>query len=401
MKTGGGGIRRIVFVNRYYRPDETATGQLLTELAEALAARGRPVTVLASRPAGTPSREVAGGVRIVRIASRRSRSSSVPAKALDWSLFLGRAVFRLALELRPGDTVVAMTDPPLLGVGAALVAAIRRARLAHWVQDIYPEIAVAVTGRSLWRVFAPPRNWAWRRADPCVVPGAAMAEAAAAGGARPECIRIRPNWALAGLASADPGAVARLRQEWGLAGRFVASYSGNLGRAHELDAILDLAAAVRGDPSFGFAIVGGGPLRANLERKAAARGLDAVRFLPAQPLARLATALAAADLHLITLRAGCERFVFPSKLYGAAAAGRPVLFLGPPDSEPARLIETSGFGQAFAAGDTASAAAALRELASRPELRSVRADAARRFALLNGGAPAAAAEWDAWLAAPL
>ena len=41
---------RLVFVNRFYWPDEPATAQLLADLAEALARRGFAVTVIASRP---------------------------------------------------------------------------------------------------------------------------------------------------------------------------------------------------------------------------------------------------------------------------------------------------------------------------------------------------------------
>ena len=50
--------RRVVFVNRFYWPDEPATAQLLTDLAEGLAAEGWDVSVIASHPghAGAPRR---------------------------------------------------------------------------------------------------------------------------------------------------------------------------------------------------------------------------------------------------------------------------------------------------------------------------------------------------------
>ena len=53
--------------------------------------------------------------------------------------------FRGLVEQR-ADTLVALTDPPLIGVGAWFISALRGARLIHWVQDIYPEVAIYVDG---------------------------------------------------------------------------------------------------------------------------------------------------------------------------------------------------------------------------------------------------------------
>jgi hypothetical protein len=39
----------LYFINRYFYPDQSATSQLLTDLAVALADGGHPVTVITSR----------------------------------------------------------------------------------------------------------------------------------------------------------------------------------------------------------------------------------------------------------------------------------------------------------------------------------------------------------------
>ena len=68
--------RRVVFVNRFYWPDHSATAQMLTDLAVELAARGWPVTVIASRlryDGGDllPRRETHAGVTIERVTTSR------------------------------------------------------------------------------------------------------------------------------------------------------------------------------------------------------------------------------------------------------------------------------------------------------------------------------------------
>jgi glycosyltransferase involved in cell wall biosynthesis len=199
-------------------------------------------------------------------------------------------------------------------------------------------------------------------------------------GVAAERIHEIPNWAPAGLGPAPAGAIAAQRAAWGLADRFVVGYSGNLGRVHDLEPVLDLAAALRTDERIAFVFIGDGAQRPALEAAASARGLRNVHFHPAQPRERLAITLGVADVHLVTLRPGCERLVYPSKLAGIAGAHRPALFIGPHSCEVARTVTSAGFGLAFTREQTAEAALALRALRTDPAGLASLAAAAGRFA---------------------
>jgi colanic acid biosynthesis glycosyl transferase WcaI len=387
-------VARLIFINRFYWPDEPATAQLLTDLAEALAGRGHAVTVIASRPPGAARAETRQGVRILRVGPGRRPGQGIGAKALNFSAFFAAAIWRLARDARRGDVVVALTDPPLIGVGAALVARGRGTRLFHWVQDIYPEIAITLSHHGWLRALRPLRDTAWRRADGCVTLGRDMAAAIAGTGVPAGRIHIVPNWAPAGVGPAEAGRVAALREAWGLAGTFVIAYAGNLGRVHDLGPVLEAAEILRAEPGMVFAFIGDGAGRAALEAEARRRGLAQVHFLPSQPRAQLATVLSAGDVHLVSLRADCAGLVFPSKLYGIAAVGRPVVFVGPPACEPARLVTEQGLGWAFASGEMPALAARLRALRAAPAELAQAGAAATQFAARMGGAAAAAAAWD-------
>ena len=69
----------IIFLNRFYAPDHSATAQILTDLAVDLAAQGRDVTVIASRGlygqdrGVLPRRETTAGVTIHRVTTPRNR----------------------------------------------------------------------------------------------------------------------------------------------------------------------------------------------------------------------------------------------------------------------------------------------------------------------------------------
>jgi colanic acid biosynthesis glycosyl transferase WcaI len=386
---------RVIFINRFYRPDEPATAQLLTDLAEALATRGHAVTVIASYP-GNPvlSEETVNGVNVRRVRGTRRRGGGLAGKAVDFASFYCGAMIKLLRIARRGDALVSLTDPPLLGIGVWLVARLRGARLFHWVQDIYPELAIELAGQSWLRLVRPLRDAAWRGAEGCVTLGSDMASVLAAARLAPARISVVPNWAPAGVTANSPVPGETLRATWRLAGKFVVLYSGNFGRVHDLLPVLAVAEALRADSEVVFLFVGDGAQRPALERRTAERSLDNVIFQKAQPRSRLGETLALGDVHLVTLRAGCERFVFPSKVYGIAAVGRPIVFLGPPGCEVARIIARGGFGQAFALADTAEIAGAIRSLKHDPVTRARLGRAAAEFAASPDGLSTATNQWD-------
>jgi colanic acid biosynthesis glycosyl transferase WcaI len=117
-------------------------------------------------------------------------------------------------------------------------------------------------------------------------------------------------------------------------------------------------------------LTGTGAQRLDLEAEARKRNLQNVIFRPPQSRSELARSLAVPDLHLVTLRRGCEDYVFPSKLYGAVAVGRPVLFLGATTSEIASLVREHQIGFAVSSDNIAGAVEAIRHLQQSRDLAS-------------------------------
>ena len=149
---------------------------------------------------------------------------------------------------RSGDVIIAKTDPPMLSVIAAPIARLKGAKLVNWLQDLFPEVAEAVgvganpVMRALYGVMRRLRNASLRAAAMNVVLGKRMAERVAACGVPSDRITIIPNWSDGHLVRPVARAANSLREEWGLTGRFVVGYSGNLGRAHEYQTLLDAIA---------------------------------------------------------------------------------------------------------------------------------------------------------------
>lgn len=346
---------RIFFINRVYWPSTAATAQLLTDLAEGLAARGWPVHVIAAGE--TSGRH--NGVTIHRTGSGVQHRGML-SRALNYRRFQGAARRQLAALVRPGDIVVPMTDPPMLGVAIARHAIAQGARVIHWIQDIYPEIAAVHFGPLAGFILTPlkiSRNSAWRSASACVTLGDDMAQSITGQGIPADRLAFIPNWAPRELhVPADRAGVDECRARWGLSGKFVVAYSGNLGRVHDFATVLQAAALLRDNPAVVFLFIGEGARFDEISAAARDRGFGNIRLLPPEPRETLAASLAAADVQLVTLRSEYSTLVYPSKLAGVLAAGRPVLFVGPLDGDIARLLQQEDCGASVAPGDAAGLA---------------------------------------------
>lgn len=279
----------------------------------------------------------------------------------------------------------------------------RGARLVNWQQDLYPEVAEALRGESLpvgrKTLLQRLRNHSLARARRTIVISHGMRRHLLRQGVDASPLVVIPNWtdvrAIRPLAPASNP----LRRAWCDDAAFVVGYSGNLGRAHEIDTLLAAMVRLGSVRNILFLFIGHGIGMAELERRVSATGLMNVRFLPPQPRGQLALSLSVPDCHLVSLRPALEGLILPSKLYGAAASGRPVVFIGDPCGECGSLIRSTEIGRVIETGDGPSLAAALLGLARQQATMALFGARARALAEARFGADWALARLEATLRA--
>jgi colanic acid biosynthesis glycosyl transferase WcaI len=269
------------------------------------------------------------------------------------------------LRLGRSDVVVALTDPPIVGLAALMAARVEGARFVFLCQDIFPEVAVlledfhnAAVNRTLEHV----NRFLLRRADAVIALGDTMKQRLVEGkGADAARIAVIHNWA--DCSSLIPGpkdnAFARAH---GLADRFVVMHAGNIGLSQNLDVVLDAAERLRGYDAIRFVFVGDGSRRAALEAGAADRGLENVKFLPYQPRQDMPSSYAAADLFLVSLKPGLAGYIVPSKVYSILAAGRPYVAAVEEDCEVVDITRQHACGFVVRPGDADALAARILEV---------------------------------------
>ncbi len=354
---------RLLVFNQYYWPGFEATAHLLSELCASLADEFE-ITVVTGRlayPPAEPGHFMHDGVEIVRVSSSAFDRSRLFLRGINYATYLLSSL-RTGLAAERPDIVLAMTDPPVIADIALVIARRFRVPLVAVSQDVFPEIAVelkrlenpVVVGilRRLISIYL-------RRADRVVAIGEAMRPRLVKKGARPDVIRVIPNWT-------DTTAIAPAPKdnEWarsvGLDGRFVVMHSGNIGHAQNLDALVRATTFLRDLDDLRVAIIGGGARHAALAELVERLGADAVQFFGFQPRESLSSSLSAADVHVVGLARGLAGYVVPSRLYGILAAGRPVIAAADTESDTARLVEAVGCGIVVPPGRPELLAEAIR-----------------------------------------
>ena len=357
---------RVLFLNRSYWPDTEATGQLLTALCEGLADQF-DVHVLAGQPnvSSTESNwqktDERNGVTIHRVKHTTLSKRNMVLKGINFLSFVAACRRRIRQLPRP-DMVVFETDPFLLPFVADGFRGHSNCRMVGYLQDIYPDVAVALGKVSNNRAVRKLRSRLfeiYRRCSRMVVLSKDMKQLLLDGDVPEEKISIIPNWA-------DTQQIVpieeenRFRRKYDLEHKFVAMYSGNLGLTQRLEEFVEAADILQDDPEIRFVFVGQGARKPNLQSQVESLGLKNVLFCDYQPLAELSHSLSAADLHLVPLTAELSRCLMPSKLYGILAAGRPFLTNAPETSELFEITKTHNVGYAVKAGSPSEIAAAVR-----------------------------------------
>lgn len=402
----------ILLINQYYYPDIAATAQLCTDWAEDLAQLGHQVTVLCGtgryrRPhlgqqaqtlTPLPLKDQHRGVNIVRVpvpdaslagaaGLAGSRLGRLWLRGQGYGRFLTGALRELTRLPRP-DVVVALSTPPMVGLLGLLAKQLRQTAFVYWVQDIYPDLLVAmglVSARSpLLAGLSVLSRQLYQRADCVIALDEAMAQRLSDGGVSSKQLRVIDHFCDCQQLTPQPSRQSRLRAQLGLTDEFVVCYAGNLGRGHDFDTVIAAlqlqAQQGQSAPPIYWLFVGDGEQRSRLQAAVPAALQSKVLFAPPQAREHLREVLTAGDVGLVTMRAEFAGLMAPSKLYGLLAVGCPVVYVGPKSGRIPQLLATEPVGVALENGDAAGLLAALSHLQAHPQQRAAQSVRARQLA---------------------
>ena len=364
----------------YYAPDVASTGQILQDMAEGMTDEF-DVTVICTVPSytGTISeeyrekkfyKEEINGVKVIRVPVPEFTKSSKKSRIKNLlAYFFGAR--KATKEVEPQDYVFTISQPPIMGgmLGVYGKKVLRTESGAHpkfiyCIQDFNPEQIMA-TGYIKIPLLMKAAMWMDKRScqksDLVITVGRDLVETLKkrfAGKSAPKHIMIN-NWIdekeIYPLPSTHPQ-VIEFKRTWGLANKFIIMYSGNIGLYYDLEGLIKVIEQFKGTKTpdgrdVVFAFVGAGSVLDKLVLYAKEKKMNNVVFIPYQDKDKLIYSLNAADVHWCVNAKGIKGVSCPSKFYGIAGAGKPVLGVLEVGSEVQMLIDDIGCGRVSEPGD--------------------------------------------------
>lgn len=381
---------KISILTQFFPPDYAATGQLIEELGTGLTERGHEVQVFVGQPGyaydqplATPV-EIQNGVLIRRTRTSRVWPERIRGRAVGGLLYCLRALVKLRKRHRQGDVLLVTTEPPYLGVLALALKFLYRRPYVSLIYDLYPDVVVELrvlpAGHWLVRFWQTLNQRVWKNAEGIIVLSSTMGDRIVA-----QCPKVKNkitvihNWTDLELIRPLPKADNPFARQHGLDRVFTILYSGNLGRCHDIETIMEAALILREAP-VRFVVIGKGAKLPAFQAFARERRLTNCLFLPLQPKEMIPYSLTACDLSLVSLDHGMEGLIAPSKFYSCLAVGRPVAVICEPHSYLRQIVEAADCGRAIVNGDARALAEFVETLRRSPETVERLGRQARQYA---------------------
>ena len=381
----------ILVVSQYFWPENFR----INDLVEELCGRGHDVTVLTGKP-NYPDGKVFpdyradprrfadyAGTRIVRV-PMLPRGRGGLCLALNYVAFALSACLFGPWRLRSCsfDVIFVFEPSPVtVGLPAVLLRRLKRAPVAFWVLDQWPETLFALgvirSGFALASV-GHMVSFIYRRCDLLLAQSRSLIpQVRRYAGARAR-VEYFPNWSEPApdleLVSVAPEVPPRPET-------FTVMFAGNIGDAQDFPAILVAADLLKDRADIRWVVVGDGRRTDWVRDEVKRRGLtDRVTLLGRFPLERMPSFYKCADALLVSLRAEpIFAMTVPGKVQSYLAAGKPMLAML--DGEGAELIDRARSGLVCKAGDSGGLARIVAQMADMSE--TDRASIAKRAQLLS------------------
>lgn len=360
--------KNLLIYAHYYIPDTASTGQILRELAEGMSDSFN-ITIICVVPSylGTIEdkyktqkyyEEEINGVKVLRIrvpefskTNKKSRFKNVV------SYFMGAmgATFKVGKM----DYVFSISQPPILGGLLGVWGKwVKHAKFIYNIQDFNPEQVLAVgyaKSRFITDVMMAFDKLSCKRSDLVITVGRDLVETVEKrfeDKKVPKTVMIN-NWIDENEIYPLPEnneRVLAFKKKYGLDNKFVIMYSGNIGLYYDLENLIKVIEKFGTDTKTAdgrevvFAFIGAGTVLDKLVSYVKEHNMDNVKFIPYQDKADLIYSLNAGDVHWCVNAKGIKGVSCPSKYYGLAAAGKPVIGVLESGSEVRCLIEDTHGG---------------------------------------------------------
>jgi len=397
---------KILIFGTLYEPETSASGPLFTSLCKELVRSGHQVTIITPvphYPSGRVSQSFRGrffwhsieeGVNVIRVGLPSVDRTKLPLRLIQFICYQLGATWEILGQQY--DVVLAGSPSLVTWLPFAVSVVLRRKPAVYTVQDLYPDVGIALglfRHKFVIAAVAALEKFCLHNATIVQIISNSFLPGLRRLGVPDSKISLVYNWVDTDFIRPLPR-LNEFSNELGLHERFVVLYAGNMGPSQGLQHILAAAENLRDEKDILFVLIGDGSAKTELVKDAQNRSLTNVLFLPFQPQKILPEVMASASVSLVPLKKGIEKGSLPSKLFTMLASGRPILACVEKDSELWRLVERANAGLHVPPEDPMALSQAILELRNNSKLCEQMGQNARIWAERNHSPKVAKAKFE-------
>ncbi|MDC0309221.1 glycosyltransferase family 4 protein [bacterium] len=316
--------------------------------------------------------EMMEGIRVMRVPLYPSHDASAFRRMLNYVSF-GIASFLAGLLVVSRKDVIYACGPPVtVGVGAALISLVRRIPFVYDIQDLWPDSlgATGMFNNSFGsKIVGNICKWVYNRATHITVQSPGVRDCLIARGVSAQKITVIFNWCdeasiVTGLTSMNE--LSDNNQNAISSATFDVLFAGNMGKAQDMDALLEAGRLLQIEtPSIRLLLLGGGIEVPRLKNFTKDKSITNVTFLPRVPMSEVGLILARAHVLLVHLKDDpLFKITIPGKTQAYLAAGKAVVMAVAGDAS--KLVLESDAGICAQPSNARSIADAIQKLAAMP-----------------------------------
>ncbi|EJO5349220.1 glycosyltransferase family 4 protein [Clostridium botulinum] len=373
---------KILFLTQYCPPEVGAPQNRIFEFAKQLKKFGHEVTILTAMP-NYPKGEIfdgykgkkivkeeLDGIKIVRTSIYATKDKGFVKRLRNYLSFTFSSVFTGSKYIDNQDVIITESPPLFLGWSGYVLSKRKKAKFIFNVSDLWPESAVKLEvlhNKFLIKASTWLEEFCYKKAAAVTGQTKGIVDNIVSRGFDKNKVHLITNGVDTEFFKKE-NRDEKLREEWGLNGKFAVCYAGIHGLAQGLEVIINAAELLKEEQDIQFVFIGDGPEKSKLQAMVKEKKLNNVSFQPVQLKPNMPRIIASMDATVVPLKKlDLFKGALPSKMFEALASQLPIVLAV--EGEAERLINEANAGITVEPENPKEVAQAVLKLYKNKELK--------------------------------
>ena len=353
---------RLLYLPAYYEPEKFSGFYLNKNIIEAYLQENQNNQVIIYTP--TPTRGIDketrkrykkkkkeelynGRLKIYRYTLPVEKNNSIQ-RALRYIL-QGIIQIIKTIRLKDIDVLMMSSTPPTNGIVGSIIKKIKKIPFVYNLQDIFPDSLLStkiIKKKALiYKIGKKMEIITYKNADIINVPSLDFKENLKEKGVMLNKINVIYNWVDEEVVKPIDKKKNTIFEELNLdRQKFNIVYAGNIGKAQNIELILDVAKELKDKSDIQFIILGNGTEKEKIYQIANDEKLDNVKIFPLQPFEKASNVYSMSDISIVICKKGFGHISIPSKTWNIMATRTPIVASFDQGTRLQKIIEENKIG---------------------------------------------------------